>query len=150
MSVFAGLYGYEVVMLVMGVALFLVVLIALLRNVFKDKPFAQLLPAFLISVVMVGYPSIKSFQYGDAIVQIQNANAQLEKDPGNQQAQATVRDLEAKIEPRAKGDPNGLAATERAENLLGNRPEPGRGQSGVPSRIPSRTPDRPATGRRGH
>ena len=134
MNGFTGLYGYEIVLMLLGIALFLVLLVALLRNVFKDKPYAKLLPAFLISVVMIGYPSIESVQYSDGMVEIQTATNQLEKDPANQQAQATLRDLQTKIAPRTANDPAGKAVVEKAQSVLDSSLENGLRSSSSSSR----------------
>jgi hypothetical protein len=121
MSLFAGLYSYEIVLLLLGVSLFLVLLIGLLRNVFKDKSYAPLLPAFFIPIVMIGYPSIQSIQYQNGLVEIQKATDAVQSNPSNPQARAQLKELQAtvtKIAPRAAIDPNGREILAKAQTLI--------------------------------
>jgi ribosomal protein S15P/S13E len=107
-NLFEGLYSYEIVLLLLGVVLFLTLLVALLRNVFKDKPYVALIPAFFIPIVMIGYPSIESFKYQDGLFEIQKATNAVQNEPSNPQAQAQLRELQAKVNkiaPRAMADP---------------------------------------------
>jgi hypothetical protein len=108
MTLFAGLYSYEVVLMVLGIVLFFAVVIALLRNVFKDKPYAALIPTLFIPIVMIGYPSIQTIQYQNGVVEITKAVQQVQDDPSDPQANAKLNSLlptMAKIEPRAASDP---------------------------------------------
>jgi len=71
----AGLYTGEVVLLVLGVALFIVLLGALRNALAAGKSYAGLLPFFLVTIAMIGYPSIKSIQYKNGIVDIERDTA---------------------------------------------------------------------------
>ena len=125
MNLFAGLYSYEIVLVVLGIVLFLVLVIALLRNVFKDKPYAALIPALFIPIVMIGYPSIQSFQYTSGVVEISKAVQQVQDDPSDPQAKATLNSLEpmiAKIEPRAASDPATEKLLVQARRVLSHSP----------------------------
>ena len=64
MSIFQGLYGYEQVMLGLGILLFLVLLFILLRCVVKDKPWGKVAGFFLLPILMIGFPSIQKLSYG--------------------------------------------------------------------------------------
>ena len=121
MNLFAGLYSYEIVLVVLGIVLFLVLVIALLRNVFKDKPFAALIPALFIPIVMIGYPSIQSIQYQNGVIEITKAFQQVQDDPSDPQAQAQLNSLEptiAKLEPRTATDPATQKLFVQAEKVL--------------------------------
>lgn len=125
MNLFAGLYFYEIVLLLLGVALFLALLVALLRNVFKDKPYAALLPGFFIPIVMIGYPSIESIQYQNGIVEIQKATNAVQENPSDPQAQAQLNELQAKvskIEPRAGNDPHATQILAMARKAIARAP----------------------------
>jgi hypothetical protein len=63
MTTFAGLFWYEIVLLALGVMLFVVLLNALRSALAAGRSYAGLLPFFMLTIVMVGYPSIKSIQY---------------------------------------------------------------------------------------
>jgi hypothetical protein len=121
LNLFAGLYPFEIVLLLLGVALFLALLAALLRNIFKDKPYAALLPAFFIPIVMIGYSSIQSVKYQDGLVEIEKATAAAQKDPSNPQAMARLKELQAKlnkIAPRAVADPQANEILTKARRVL--------------------------------
>ena len=75
---FAGLYLGEIVLLVLGVVLFVVLLGALRKALAAGRSYAGLLPFFLVTIVMIGYPSIKSLQYKDGMLQIENDTATVE------------------------------------------------------------------------
>jgi hypothetical protein len=143
MNLFAGLYNFEVLLLLLGVVLFVALLLALLRNVFKDKPYAALLPAFFIPIVMIGYPSIESIQYQNGVVEIQKAADQLQADPSNPQAQAQFQDLEAKVDkiaPRALNDPNASRVLDQARLVLQHPPA-----KSTNSKTPTKQKTEPAT-----
>lgn len=123
---FAGLNLYESVLLVLGIVLFVALLVALLRNVFKNQPYAALLPAFLLPVAMIGYPSIQSIQYNNGLVEIQKATDQVAAHPNDVQARAALQALEPKIAaiaPRAASDPQANETLRRARIYLQRRPE---------------------------
>jgi hypothetical protein len=133
MNPFAGLYPYEIVLMLLGVALFLVLLISLLRNVFKDKPFSTLLPAFLLPLTMVGYPSVQSIKYGDLLVQVQAASNEAAAEPSNPAALSRLADLKSQIEPRAMNDAAGINTLEQARNILDRQPGSRTGAGGRPA-----------------
>jgi hypothetical protein len=125
MNLFAGLYAYEIVLMVLGVVLFLALLIALLRNVFKDKPYAALIPALFVPIVMIGYPSIQTIQYQNGVVEISKAVQQVQDDPSDPEANAKLNSLEptiAKIEPRAGSDPATETVLLQARKVLSHPP----------------------------
>src|SRR6266704_212438 len=69
MSILNGLYGYEVIMLFLGVILFLVLIFILLRSVVKDQPWGKLVPFFLVPIFMIGFPAFKKISYDDGKVE---------------------------------------------------------------------------------
>ncbi|MGB1248144.1 MAG: hypothetical protein ACPG4Z_04610 [Chitinophagales bacterium] len=56
------LLPFEVVLLFMGAFLFLLVCVAFMYFIFKDKKLMPLIPFFIITIVMVGFPSYKSIR----------------------------------------------------------------------------------------
>jgi hypothetical protein len=123
-NLFEGLYSYEIVLLVLGVMLFLTLLVALVRNVFKDKPYAALVPAFFIPIVMIGYPSVQSIKYQNGLIEIEKATEAVQNEPSNPQAQAQLRELQAKVNkiaPRAMADPRANEILTRAHLVLARR-----------------------------
>ena len=81
MKLLDGLFFYEIVLLVLGVVLFVVLVIALLRLVFQGKPFGGLLAFFALPVAMIGYPSIKSIEIDKDTIKIEKLTQSLRDDP---------------------------------------------------------------------
>ena len=115
-----GLYPFEVVLLVLGVVLFIVVLIAFLRNVFRDKPYTGLLLFFVVPIVMIGYPSIQSIQISDSAVTIATKTAQLAQNPNDQPLRISLQSDVAKLSERPIHDAQTTATLAEAQFALGN------------------------------
>lgn len=120
MSIFTGLYGYEIIMLVLGVVLFLVLIFILLRSVVKDQPWGKLVPFFLLPIFMIGFPSFKKLSYDDGKIELEKATHSLSDNPTDtatrKQAEAAIRSVEG----RGQQDPGALVAIAGAHWALGN------------------------------
>lgn len=120
MSIFTGLYGYEIIMLVLGVVLFLVLIFILLRSVVKDQPWGKLVPFFLLPIFMIGFPSFKKLSYDDGKIELEKATHSLSDNPTDtatrKQAEAAIRSVEG----RGQRDPGALVAIAGAHWALGN------------------------------
>lgn len=114
MNLFQGLYLGEVVLLVLGVILFLALIVLLLRGK------KGLIGYFVVCVVCIGYPSIKSFQYGEFSVTLANETTALQKDPGDPQARQAVEKTLAQIESRPAPNAQASALIARAQFAVGN------------------------------
>jgi hypothetical protein len=77
MTIF-GLVWYEIVMLVLGVLLFVVLLTALRSALAAGKSYVGMLPFFVLTIAMIGYPSIQSIQYKDGMVEIERDTSDIE------------------------------------------------------------------------
>ena len=99
MKFFNGLYSYEIVMLVLGVLLFLVALVKLMK-----KASAGLVVFFLLAIAMIGYPSIQSIQYEKGVITVDKKVHDLEANPGNEALRASLQQDMGKIEGRANND----------------------------------------------
>jgi len=97
MPTVGGLYWYELVLLVLGVALFVVLLLGLRRNLAAGKSYAGLLPFFVLTIAMIAYPSIKSIQYNDGMVQIDTTADQIAKNPDDPGNKARSVELQAQL-----------------------------------------------------
>jgi hypothetical protein len=97
MLTLGGLYWYEIVLLVLGVALFLVLLLGLRRNLAAGKSYAGLLPFFILTIAMIGYPSIKSIQYNNGMVEINTTAEQIAKNPDDPANKARSVELQAQL-----------------------------------------------------
>lgn len=114
--------SYEIILAVMGMVFFLVLLFALVWSIMKKRTFIKLLPFFILPIIMVAYPTLKSIRVGDIILDIQAQSKIVENNPGDTSA---VKKLEASLE-QLKGDErlsnnsDALLAAARAEMVLGN------------------------------
>jgi tetratricopeptide (TPR) repeat protein len=120
MQLLDGLYLYEVVLLALGVVLFLVVLAAFVALLSKGKSYSKLLPFLLVSLLMMGYPSVKSVSYNNGVVTVDTATTELQENPTDatvrQKLQTAVQDTAA----RPTTDPKILAAIAAGQFALGD------------------------------
>ncbi len=114
MNFFQGLYSYEIILLVLGVVLFVVSIVLLLRGK------TGLVVYFLVSIIMIGYPSITSIQYKDGAITIEKDTQTLQQDPTNPQARQAVQQELAKFESRPITDPHIATVFARAQFAVGN------------------------------
>jgi hypothetical protein len=115
MKFFAGLYGFEIVLLVLGVLLFLVTLVK-----FMKKTSAPLVVFFLISIAMIGYPSMQSIEYQKGVITINKQVHDLEADPGNQALRSSLQQNVVKVEGRPSTDAATSVTLASAHFALGN------------------------------
>ena len=120
MSIFNGLYGYEVIMMVLGILLFGVLLFALLRNLVKDKPIGPLSFFFVLPILMIGFPSFQKISYDDGKLELDKAAHSLSANPGDSTSRQQVESAVQKLQGRAEGDPKGLVSLANAHWALGN------------------------------
>lgn len=71
----------EIVLMIMGVIIFLVLIFLLIWSVIKKRDIKFLLPFFLIPIIMVGFPSIKSIKWGNGQLEIVKLTAKLSENP---------------------------------------------------------------------
>jgi hypothetical protein len=115
------LYWYEIAMLVLGVVLFFVLVITLLKLVNRGKPFGSLLLFFAIPVVMIGYPTIQSVSFEDGVVTITKTTALLQKDPANTTLRQTLQQAVKKTALRPATNPRTMAKIAAGQFALGDR-----------------------------
>jgi tetratricopeptide (TPR) repeat protein len=113
-NLFQGLYLGEVVLLVLGVILFLALIVLLLRGK------KGLIGYFVVCIVCIGYPSVKSFQYGEFSVTLANETAELQKDPTNPEVRQQVEKTLAQIESRPAPNAEVSTVIARAQFAVGN------------------------------
>src|SRR5215467_5674026 len=110
-----GLYGYEIVLGALGVLLFVALLPMLLRQIWRDKPYASLLAFFILPVAMIGFPSIKSIQYKDGVVSLEKNARELQRDPTNTALRETVAKQVSDISSRPSASPETKARVAQAQ-----------------------------------
>jgi tetratricopeptide (TPR) repeat protein len=120
MELFDGLYLYEVVMLFLGAFLFIVLVLALVYQMMHKRSFAGLLLFFVLSIVMMGYPSIKSVQVQNDTITIDKTTHDLQSKPADAQVRSELEKEVAKVSARPISDPAALTRLANAPFALGN------------------------------
>lgn len=120
MVLFYGLYLYEVVLLVLGIVFFVVLLFCLRYYMKHKEGITPLLAFFVLSVAMIGYPSIKSIQIKDDMLTIEKETQRLEANPTDASARTTLQETVAKLEQRPISGASELTTIAKAQFALGN------------------------------
>ncbi|MGO9588834.1 MAG: hypothetical protein ACLP3K_02160 [Candidatus Acidiferrales bacterium] len=120
-AILDGLNLTEVVLLVLGVALFVVILIGLGAAMAKGKPFIKLLPFSFVSLAMIAYPGIQTLKISAAEVDIQTTSAALEQDPTNQAARVKLSSDISTLAGRSISAPQTLTAIARGQLILNDK-----------------------------
>jgi hypothetical protein len=100
MKFLEGLYSYEVMLLVLGALLFVVTLFAFVVFVMRGRPFARLLWFFLLAIIMIGYPSIRSIEFSNGVIKIEKDTHDLQQDPTNKTVRDALAGEVAHLSPR--------------------------------------------------
>jgi tetratricopeptide (TPR) repeat protein len=115
-----GLYPGEVILLILGVVLFVVLVIAFLYQLMHQRSLAALLGFFLLPVVMIGYPTITSLQYGNGVLTVQKTTDQLLNNPADPQSRQALEQQIQQIAPRASSNPADTVTLAKAQFALGH------------------------------
>jgi hypothetical protein len=83
MSVFKGLFAYEIVLLVTGALLFLVLLFLLVFSVVRRQKITAYPFFFLISIAMMGFPGIQKLRVDRNGVEIDRLTKELQQRPND-------------------------------------------------------------------
>jgi tetratricopeptide (TPR) repeat protein len=114
-----GLYPYEVVLLILGVLLFLVLLAVLVIQIVRGKPYAALLPFFVVTIAMIGFPGIQEIQWQKGVITIKTATTQLQADPTNATLRSNLANRVKSLADRPTSNPSALTSIARAQFALG-------------------------------
>jgi tetratricopeptide (TPR) repeat protein len=115
-----GLYGYEVALLWLGIAMFVVLLIGLTARLRKGGGVGSLLPFFGLAIAMIGYPSVQSITIGKDLLTIQKGSHDLTASPTNIELRQSVKSTLQKLQSRPIGDPSNLTTVATAQYALGD------------------------------
>ncbi len=115
-----GLYLYEIILLILGTILFLALTAILIFHVIKQRPIKNLLYFFGIPIIMIGFPSIQSFQLGKDLVQIEKTKQQIARNPDNTELKEDLKKQLNNIETRPIDDPEILSQIAEAEAATGD------------------------------
>jgi len=120
MTYFDGLHLYEVVLLVLGTLFFIPLAVVIVFQAMKSRPVARLLPFLVVSVVMIGYPGIKTVEIANDKITIETNVQELDKNPTNAAARAELTKAASDLTTRPMSDPNSLVHLARAQLALGD------------------------------
>jgi tetratricopeptide (TPR) repeat protein len=118
MTLFDGLFGYEIILLCMGVVLFFVVIGLLIYQVKKGRNPAVVAGCLIFPIAMVGYPGVKTIEPG----KIEKTVHDLQQDPTNQAKRQQLQEQLKQAESRPYHAPENLLRIATAEYALGNEP----------------------------
>jgi tetratricopeptide (TPR) repeat protein len=120
MKLFEGLLFYEIVLLGLGVLLFLVLLFLLIYSIIKKKDIKVLTLFFVISIIMIGYPSIQKIKFDNGVVEIEKRTKELEQNPADATAQQELEKRLAEIEQRPISNPTTFVKLAEAKAAIGD------------------------------
>ncbi len=115
-----GISFYEFVLLLLGVLLFLVLLLFLIRDKMRDHPIATLLPWFLIPIIMIGYPAIQKITFDNNTITIEKAQSILSKIPNDIKAKQDMKEALSNIQDKNISNPQTLITVSKGYATLGD------------------------------
>lgn len=121
MNLLESLKSYEAVLLVCGIALFVVSLGSLIFFVAKQRGIASLGVFFIISIAMIAYPSIKKIQVGENTIEtINEKTKELTENPHDDSARKVLQENLAHLEGRRITNPRTLTIVAKGHAALGD------------------------------
>lgn len=110
---FQNMLPYEVILVIMGMVLFLALVFLLIWSVMKKRSVTTLLPFFLLPVIMVAYPTIKSIKIGniaiDNINKVKGLTDIVTEHPADTAAAGQLKDAVAQLKATQRIGQNGTA-----------------------------------------
>ena len=119
MAFFDGMYSYEIILLFAGGLLFVVLLAAFLRQVFANRSYAAMLPFFLVSVLMIGFPAVSSVKVSNGVVEIDKKTHDLQEHPEDTALRASLQSDVNNLSARPFKSPQIVATLAKAQFALG-------------------------------
>ena len=118
-KLFNNLYIYEIVMLFLGIFLFMLLCVALAYLLYKGENIKKLLYFFVVSIIMIGYPSIQEIQIENDKIAFTKFKKQVRDNPNDTTALANLEKLLPTMESRSKS-PDDLIQLSEAYVLTEN------------------------------
>ncbi len=120
MNLLQGIQLHELILMVLGFILGLVLIFIFLFTALKNKPNLKLLYGFIAPLVMIGYPSIRSIEFGKDVIKIDKLVEKVNANPTDTIAQRElVQNLQELPASRCKTSSDALAAIANAQASLG-------------------------------
>lgn len=115
-NLFDGLFVYEIILMILGTILFSLVLFL----IFKNKEITRNHLAGLgLGIVMIGFPSIKSFSISDGIINIERDLEELKENPEDMKTKKQLEEDLSDLGERPINDPERLSTLSEANLELG-------------------------------
>lgn len=115
-----GLYPYEWILMVLGVILFFVLIRALSYQIKQKQSIAALLGFFMVSIGMIGYPSVKKIQVDNGVVSIEKTTESLQADPTDPAKRVQLQQQVEMLRRRPFSNAATLTTLSKAEFALGD------------------------------
>jgi tetratricopeptide (TPR) repeat protein len=97
-----------------------VFIFAFLYQLFHQRSVAALLGFFILPIVMIGYPSIKSIQYKDGVISVEKTTDQLLANPADAQSRQALEQQVQQIASRPPASANDSVTLAKAQFALGH------------------------------
>lgn len=89
MKLFDGLHGFESILLVLGILLFVVLIVALVIFVLRGRSLKSIIPLFVIGAVMIAFPGIEKIRFSKDLVEIERKATELQRSGGSANERGT-------------------------------------------------------------
>ncbi|HET9364106.1 MAG TPA: hypothetical protein VFP71_03865 [Candidatus Angelobacter sp.] len=117
---FDGFYLFEWILMCLGVILFIALVIGFFYQLTHKRSIVGLLAFFVLDVLMIGYPSVQSFQINNGVISVEKQTDAVLSNPLNTKARQELQQQVEKLQNRQFSDPATLASLSKAEYVLGN------------------------------
>ncbi|TAM99612.1 MAG: hypothetical protein EPN39_06140 [Chitinophagaceae bacterium] len=124
-DLFKNMPSYETILVIMAIPLFLILIFLLIWCVIKKRTITTLLPFFLLPIIMVAYPAIKSVKVGNIVIdntsQVEKLTGIVSNNPGDTVAVAKLKNAVVQLK-NTKGveqSGNALLAIANAQIAIG-------------------------------
>ncbi len=118
-KLFNNLYIYEIVLLFLGIFLFMLLCVALAYLLYKGENIKKLLYFFVVSIIMIGYPSIQEVRIENDKIAFTKYKDQVRENPNDTTALANLEKLLPTMESRSSS-PDDLIQLSEAYVLTEN------------------------------
>jgi len=115
-NLFDGLFLYEIILMLLGSVLFLVVIFLIVKQ--KDINKNHLM-GISFSIIMIAFPSIKSFSFQDGIINIEKKLEELKENPEDAMTKKTLEQEVGSIGDRPVNSAKRLTTLSEANLELG-------------------------------
>ena len=120
MKMFEGVLLYELMLMILGLAVGIMLMVAFVNGVMKNKTNLKLLYGFIIPLIFIGYPSIQKMQFSKDMISIEKTTKELEKNPTDTAAQkALMEKIQIVSNDRTGSSSEALTHVAEAQLALG-------------------------------